>query len=150
MNEKICDNCTKCCEGYLKLSINGQKVQPGSPCPLLIINSGCSDYENRPAMPCKTYKCEWIKMLDMPDKFKPKETDFIVHKRWINKKEYYTLIPAGTRMTKESIRDICSWFESKGKNFFYTYEDIEYFCGTDDFIKDCYNKKDNTWGEVNG
>lgn len=89
-------------------------------------------------------------MLDMPDKFKPKETDFIVHKRWMNKNEYYTLIPAGDNIVKENISDLLSWFISKQKNFFYTYKDTDYLCGTDDFIKDCYNSKDNTWGEVNG
>ena len=124
------------------MTINNQKVYPGNPCPILVLNSGCSDYENRPAMPCKVYRCEWLKSPDMPERFKPSLINLIVHKRWIKNNEYHTLIPAGIEIKVSDIEDIFLWFNEHGFNFFYTYESNKYICGSSEFLKECYNNKD--------
>jgi hypothetical protein len=142
LSDKSCGTCTKCCEGSLKLIVRGQKVFPGHPCPLLDLNSGCSDYENRPAMPCKTYRCQWLKNAEMPERFKPNLINFIVHRMWLKKHEYYTLIPSGIDLKISDIEDIFLWFKEEGYNFSYVYQDKEYLCGTEEFLKECYNNKD--------
>jgi len=144
LNDKKCGSCTKCCEGTLKLIVHGQKVQPGKPCHLLNINSGCSDYENRPAMPCRVYKCIWLKEPSIPQELQPNIVNLIIHKLWVNGKESYTLLPAGEVIEVDSVKNIFAWFKDNNKNFSYIYDGVHYICGTDDFIKDCYNKKDNT------
>jgi hypothetical protein len=142
LNEKKCGTCTKCCEGSLKLIVHGKKVEPGKPCHLLNVNSGCSDYDNRPAMPCKTYKCQWLKNIEMPERFKPNLVNFIVHRQWLKNNEYYTLLPAGLDIKVSDIEDMFFWFKETGSNFFYRYNKINYICGTEEFLKECYNNKD--------
>ena len=142
LSDRSCGTCTKCCEGTLKLIVFGQRVSPGNPCPLLNLNSGCSDYENRPAMPCKTYKCQWLKKIEMPEKFKPNLINFIVHRMWLKKHEYYTLLKAGTFVKISDIEDIFLWFKENEYNFYYSYEGKQYSCGTEEFLKECYNNKD--------
>ena len=93
-------------------------------------------------MPCKVYKCEWLKSIDMPENFKPNLINLIVHRRWIKTLEYYSLIPAGEEVKVSDIEEIYSWFKSTGANFFYVHEDIKYQCGSEDFLKECYNNKD--------
>lgn len=141
MSNKNCGTCTKCCEGTLKLIVHGEKVSNGKPCPLLNINSGCSDYENRPAMPCKTYRCVWLKNNNIPEHFKPNNVNFIIHRLWIKTYECYTLIPAGKEIKESDIKDIKNWFEENNLNFFYLHEGNHYVSGDDDFLKECYNDK---------
>lgn len=78
----------------------------------------------------------------MPEKFKPNLVNLIVHRRWIKKEEYYTLLPAGSDIKTADIQDIFYWFKSAGTNFFYVYEDTKYLCGSEEFLKECYNNKD--------
>ena len=81
-NKRECGTCTKCCEGWLAGDIRGHEMSPGKPCFFLEIGigkpSGCSDYENRPEYPCKTYKCFWLGDDTFPEEFKPEFTGVIV------------------------------------------------------------------------
>lgn len=150
MIDKTCGSCTKCCEGTLKLIVNGQKVSNGVPCHLLSINSGCSDYENRPAMPCKVYKCVWLKDKDIPEKFKPNNINLIIHRMWLKSHEYYTLIPAGSELKTFDIEEVFEWFKDKGLNFYFSYSGKDYIFGSNDFIKECYNDSRLLVGKNNG
>lgn len=109
---------------------------------MIVIGSGCSDYENRPAMPCKTYRCEWLKDKNMPNEFAPSLTNFIVHKRWIKKEQYFTLIKAGEAIQDSDIENIFQWFKNNNANFFYFHKSVAYACGSEEFLKECYNNKD--------
>jgi hypothetical protein len=53
-----CETCTACCDGWLKITVYGQAVYPGKPCPF---SSGhhCTIYETRPD-PCRTFVCGWL------------------------------------------------------------------------------------------
>ena len=79
MKIKECGTCTKCCEGWLKAKIIDQDMYPGKPCVFIEVGKGCKIYKNRPKDPCKDFMCEWMKIEDMPDEFKPENCGVIMH-----------------------------------------------------------------------
>lgn len=75
-----CDGCTACCQGWLAGSAYQQEFYPGTPCHFLSC-TGCKIYENRPESPCKSYACEWLINGDIPEWFKPSESNIIITRR---------------------------------------------------------------------
>ncbi len=61
---RTCDTCTACCDGWLKITIHGQEVRQGKPCPHSTGNC-CRIYDKRPADPCRHFSCGW-KTEDSP------------------------------------------------------------------------------------
>jgi uncharacterized cysteine cluster protein YcgN (CxxCxxCC family) len=137
---KNCNNCTKCCEGYLKANINGISMYPGKPCYLLDIGKGCTDYENRPYMPCKSYKCEWLKDEKIPEQFKPNLTNFIILKKWKNAIPYLSLIQAGDIIKDEDIDSFTIWSKNNNINYYFNINDKEYMYGSDIFLREAKNE----------
>lgn len=103
---RSCGSCTKCCEGWLTANIHGEEMYPGKPCQLVEIDKGCSDYENRPESPCKTFVCMWRADERLPEEFSPKNTGSIVTVQAIGNIEYLALGFAG----EEVKADFLSWF----------------------------------------
>lgn len=103
---RSCGSCTKCCEGWLTADINGQEMYPGKPCYLVEIGKGCSDYENRPESPCKTFMCMWRADENLPEEFSPNNTGNIVTMQNIGGIEYLALNYAGQELKP----DFLSWF----------------------------------------
>lgn len=69
--ERLCQPCTACCEGWLRISVFSRPVHPGAPCPHLG-HAGCSDYANRPEHPCRSFECGWKRMpKTFPEEFRP-------------------------------------------------------------------------------
>lgn len=105
---RSCGSCTKCCEGYLMLEVQGYTVDLGKPCPFVKQHSGCTIYPNRPDG-CKEYQCGWLKSDILPEEFKPEITGVLVHE---NKGVYY-LLPAPNIPSENMIK----WFEDSGLNY---------------------------------
>lgn len=74
---RSCDSCTKCCDGTLGGTAHGHQFFPGKPCFFLILNKGCTIYEDRPTM-CSTYQCEWLINEAIPEGLKPSLTDMVI------------------------------------------------------------------------
>ncbi len=75
---RSCQNCTACCDGWLRITIQGQAVYPGKKCPFST-GTGCSDYPNRPIQPCRQFDCGWlIKGSPLPDWMRPDTAKVIV------------------------------------------------------------------------
>jgi uncharacterized cysteine cluster protein YcgN (CxxCxxCC family) len=142
LSERSCGTCTKCCEGWLSSNIRGHRMYPGKPCFFVEIGKGCTDYENRPAMPCKVFNCEWIKNVKLPEEFKPNNIGFIIQKKYLKKSEYYSLVPASQTIVVENIKNISNWFNQNSINFFYINDNEKYFSGDEEFLKKCYNDKE--------
>lgn len=142
MSDRACETCTKCCEGWLSSNIRGHKMYPGKPCFFVEIGKGCKDYENRPVMPCKVYRCEWIKNIKIPERFKPNNIGFIIQKKYLKKNEYYTLVLASEKIEAADIDDLLAWFKQNNINFFYVNDNKKYFTGSEEFLKECYNNKE--------
>lgn len=89
-NKRTCDGCTACCEGWLSGEVYGKKFCPGTPCHFKG-ESGCSIYEDRPENPCKSFLCEWMENLDLPEWMKPSVSKIIILKEHDKKRniEYF-------------------------------------------------------------
>jgi len=60
-----------CCQGWLEGNVNGHAFYAGAPCHFVPC-TGCSIYKDRPAEPCKSYKCAWLDDEGfLPEWFKP-------------------------------------------------------------------------------
>ncbi len=106
-----CGTCTKCCEGSLGMTINGEDIY-GKGCPLVLLNKGCGDYENRPAIGCGTFKCGWLKNPDVPEEFKPNLIDVIILFP-IKNPNNMGLVPTGGRPIPE---DVLHWADKYSLN----------------------------------
>ena len=56
--ERHCQPCTACCDGWVRIAIEGIEVYPGHPCPHST-GSGCRIYAERPVDPCVNFECGW-------------------------------------------------------------------------------------------
>jgi hypothetical protein len=73
-----CGTCTACCDGWLRITIAGQTVEPGKKCSF---SSGhdCTDYDARPVDPCRTFICGWIaKRSPLPEWMRPDKANVIL------------------------------------------------------------------------
>lgn len=66
-----CASCTACCDGWIRVVVNGQLIGFGRPCPHRT-DKGCGIYDERPVNPCRTFKCGWlIENSPLPDWMRP-------------------------------------------------------------------------------
>jgi len=75
---RSCGNCSLCCDGWVKTSVNGHEIDMGKPCPY---SSGhnCSIHEQRPEDPCRIFFCGWAEPNSrLPEWMKPNECGVIV------------------------------------------------------------------------
>lgn len=128
-----CGTCTKCCEGWLMGDINLRTMYPGKPCYLLDIGKGCSDYENRPAFPCRVFNCAWIVDQGIPEEYKPENSGVIPKYTNRNGQKSLFLIPAPNHPSEDMLdwfKQFCSrmgyelfWNDSTDTPFFYNTKD---------------------------
>ncbi|MCG6942301.1 MAG: hypothetical protein LJE69_13755 [Thiohalocapsa sp.] len=73
-----CNGCTACCDGWVRILVQGFEARPGQPCPHST-GSGCDDYANRPADPCVNFNCGWVvPQSPLPDWMKPDKAKVLV------------------------------------------------------------------------
>lgn len=103
---RSCVGCTKCCEGWLSATIDGQTMYPGRPCQYAQIGRGCANYSNRPVDPCVNFKCEWLVNESVPEWMKPSLSGAIVVGRKKDGITYYELSGTGEELGEDTL----SWF----------------------------------------
>lgn len=134
-NNRTCDGCTKCCEGWLAAEIHGEMMYPGKPCQFVEIGKGCTAYETRPENPCKQFMCMWRASGDIPEKFSPLETGVIVTQQNIDGIPYLAAVFAGEEINTEML----SWFVSYGVgrqlNIEWSVDNTPYHLGHVNFIQ---------------
>lgn len=134
-NNRSCEGCTKCCDGWLSANIKGHEMFPGQPCKFVESGVGCTIYDKRPKEPCKTFSCMWRADTRMPEHFKPSLINSIVSQQSIAGIPYLSAVEAGAKSDPEFL----SWFISycvAGKiNAEWHVEDKRFFIGTTDFGK---------------
>lgn len=87
-----CGDCTICCEGWLWGSAHDHTFFSGRPCHYVSIGKGCSIYEDRPDVPCKSYQCEWLKNGDIPMWMKPSDVKVVISEvKWGENNERYAI-----------------------------------------------------------
>lgn len=135
-NERSCEGCTACCEGWLSADINGHEVAPGKPCPFVQQGIGCSIYKDRPKDPCKQFQCMWRATDDsiMPDKFKPSEIGSIVTIAEIDGIPYHRVTECGVRPDPEFLSWFMLFILQNRLNGFWTVEGKPYWFGAPEFV----------------
>ena len=134
INNRSCDGCTKCCEGWLSATIYGKQMYRGRPCHFKSQN-GCSIYEGRPEDPCKKYSCGWLEILDVPEWMKPNLVNAIISKRKNDSLEWLELTEAGSKLDSS----VLSWFfmycMNSGINFSYQVDAAYNYFGSKEFLE---------------
>ena len=105
MIDRTCDGCTECCQGWLTGAANGHDFYPGKPC-FYITATACSIYENRPADPCKSFKCTWIEEELLPMWMRPDLCGVLTTKQTQNNVTYYQARECGKTIDSK----VLSWF----------------------------------------
>ncbi len=77
-NKRSCGDCTACCDGWLKINVDGFDVYPGKPCRYSSGN-GCTIYSHRPRDPCQEFVCGWLaRTSPLPEWMRPDESQVIL------------------------------------------------------------------------
>jgi len=138
MSEEIsrsCNECTKCCEGWLPGSVNGYKFWPGRPCHYQAPGT-CTIYETRPHSPCKSYKCAWLIDPEIPEWLKPSRCDAIITYGVVDGEKYVDVVEAGSTLDSK----VLSWLFQKYitgtyKNISYRINSAAHKYGSETFMK---------------
>ena len=96
-DQRNCNGCTACCEGWLAGEAYGYGFWPGRKCHFLGDKS-CTIYEQRPDYPCKQFKCEWLANKDFPEWLKPNLSKVIIYEREIKEHKYWEVVETGEKM----------------------------------------------------
>jgi hypothetical protein len=136
-----CGECTKCCEGYLHgetdLTMKNGRVFKlgGSPCPIVELGKGCTDYENRPESPCRGFKCEWLKRPDVyPDEMRPDRILAIFSLQEVEGVPYLRVTEAGSKLDSEVLSHAIKVTLSNRFNLYWEVDGKMHWFGNKDFI----------------
>lgn len=139
-NNRNCNGCTKCCEGWLTSNIYGHDMYIGKPCHFVTSN-GCSIYNKRPEDPCKIFKCEWLINLNIPEWLYPKKSEVIILKKNINNLFYFEIREAGKKLSVEILNWILLKHINDQMNIVYYINGGKNFIGSKEFIELIRNSK---------
>jgi hypothetical protein len=149
---RSCNDCTKCCEGWLAGEIRGHKMYPGKNCHFLELNVGCQEYDERPQDPCRDFECEWLINEDVPFALKPSVVGSMFVTKNVNSIKYLLLVEAGNKMDSEVLSWGLSYCLANDLNFCWHVLDKIFWIGSDEFDlemeqlypnKNMYNKIKN-------
>lgn len=139
-NDRSCDGCTKCCEGWLVADIHGETMYPGKPCQYVEQGVGCTIYKNRPKEPCKNFACMWKAVEDVPLEFKPSEIGAIIHRMEIDGIAYLNVVECGQLLNPKLLSWFVTYCMSKRINAHWTADGKAFWMGTDEFNKMMMNR----------
>lgn len=133
---KSCDNCTKCCEGYLAGQAKGIPFYKGKPCYFVEIGKGCNIYNDRPKDPCVTYNCQWLLNKDLPDWIKPNKSGILITFRTTkNKIPYLEIIECSEKIDDRAVPWLKKYYIEKKINISITENNITKNYGSKKFLK---------------
>jgi len=115
---RSCDGCTKCCDGWLHGEAYGHKFYPGRKCHFVTCN-GCSIYEKRPEIPCRTFRCVWLDDQDIPEWMKPSLSNVLITQRTIRGIKYLEVFETGQKIDSSALSWLIQYCLSKKINVKY-------------------------------
>jgi hypothetical protein len=124
--DKPCNGCTKCCEGFLSGYAYGMPFYEGKLC-YFKGKKGCKIYSIRPHNPCVTFKCFWKESILVPEKFKPNIINCIMVERYRDGYFWIEIHKAGGDVPQEVIDWATDLVENdKVKNFRFINKNYKY------------------------
>lgn len=130
---RSCDGCTKCCEGWLGASINGEQIGNGKACSFVDPGVGCKNYEGRPKDPCKTFVCMWKATETVPEEFKPSKSGIILHGQEIGGIQYLNASEAGKEISPLMLSWFLSYCVANMFNVHWVADGKDFWMGSDEF-----------------
>jgi hypothetical protein len=114
-----CGTCTACCDGWVKGTILGHDMFPGTPCHFRG-EQCCTIYERRPEQPCRAFVCGWLEPNSpFPDHFRPNETGVMIVRMQWRDRAAYVLTNAGRDPDEAMLRWMRDFSRATGSPFFY-------------------------------
>ena len=139
---RSCDACTSCCEGWLSANIKGHEMYPGRPCFYLAENK-CTDYEDRPAT-CKSYNCAWKLEPDVfPEWMRPDLSGVIISRIVLPMKldlVHYEVAEAKGKLDVKTLNWLIQWALDRGHNLFYQIDGKHHSVGSPIFRQSMKNR----------
>lgn len=139
--ERECDGCTKCCDGWLSGVAHGHEFYIGKSCYWKGKN-GCNIYSVRPYEPCVTFKCFWKYSKLVPKHFKPNLIGVIIVERFDNGFKFVD-VNIGGKLVSEEVISWCNqmYTENLIENIRYYHNQKYTLLSKDDtFIKYMHSK----------
>ncbi len=139
--QRVCGECTRCCEGWLRANIKGYKIYPGHPCHFL--GKNCTIYAERPASPCKVYNCAWLtnQQLDFPEWMRPDLSNVIVTEKLREGITYLEIKETGQEISAVVLNWLVQEVLRLQKNLLYSLSGQFYKIGSVEF-----HEKSKHWG----
>ena len=138
---RSCGTCTKCCEGYLRgekeLELtDGRKFLLGpKPCPFIILNNGCTEYDKRPQEPCRGFECEWLRQPDVyPEEMRPDKINAIFSLQEVDGIPYLRITEAGARLDAQVLSHAIKITLYNKFNVYWEVEGNIHWFGNKDFV----------------
>ncbi len=117
--KRECGTCTACCDGWVKGSIEGHEMFPGTPCHFRG-DQCCSIYERRPETPCRQFVCGWLEPASpFPDHFRPSECGVMIVRMQWHDRAAYVLTHAGRDPDAAMVQWMREFSIRTGSPFFY-------------------------------
>jgi hypothetical protein len=122
--QRQCQPCTACCDGWVRINVFDVPVLPGKPCPHSMgpakqnnAASGCKIYKTRPVDPCINFSCGWVREDSLlPDWMTPHIAKVIVLPAWTTWRTFPVdlALPVGNRIPFKSLQ----WLQENSKKTF--------------------------------
>lgn len=110
INQRSCQPCTACCEGWLDIKTFEVQAHLGKPC-TNCSNQGCGIYDARPADPCQSFHCAWrMEGTLLPLTMRPDLSGAIVmmnQLRWQDE-DVIVAVARGARIPARTVHWLCS------------------------------------------
>ena len=129
---RSCDGCTKCCDGWLHGEAYGHKFYPGRKCHFVTCN-GCSIYEKRPEIPCRTFRCVWLDDQNVPEWMKPSLSNVLITQRTIKNIKYLEVFETGQKIDSSALSWLIQYCLSKKINVKYQVDGGWNWVGSSEF-----------------
>lgn len=117
INERDCQPCTACCEGWLDIKTTEVQAHLGKPC-THCTGQGCNIYEARPHEPCRTFHCAWRQQDTLlPHNMRPDLSGAIVtldQVQWQGQ-SVIVAVATGTRVPSRTFHWLCSFAKLTGR-----------------------------------
>jgi hypothetical protein len=118
-DQRSCNGCTKCCDGWLSGKVYDHAFFPGQPC-FFKSSAGCSVYSERPQDPCKNFECVWVENNSpLPSWMKPSEINCMIVRETFEGVPQLTVYEAGSKLDSSVLSWIVTYCLNKKINLVY-------------------------------
>ena len=131
MTIRQCFPCKACCEGWLTAKIGEAEIFPGKPC-INLTERGCGIYDDRPEVPCRSFKCGWLNdPVMIPEHMKPESCGAIVllDRKW-HGRNVIRAVPTGEQIPAATLEWLMAFSREQSLPLLF----VEYLMRDEKFI----------------